>query len=412
MADTPTKSSSAEPNTPETATPFAAPSDSASLIDIIPPEVHAGRMTSNDGPAAETATLADAEDVAETVMQPEPEVPPVTAPPTATAAPTSQPGVLPLVFGGLLAGVLGFGISAFTLPQPDSGIAADVAAQEQAIKRLDARISDIPTVDLTGIETAQTALHADVAALTSALEAGLTALEQSVQGLDARLTTLEELPVSEDGSVDLAVAAYEADLAALRDQIAQMATAAQAELQEARSAAAAIEANAAAAARNAAARAALARVSTAAESGAPIGAALNDLQAATGTAAPAALNDVRDGLPTLAALQDQFPELARASLAAARSAGVAGEETTGLGAFLRNQFDVRSTAPREGDDADAVLSRAEAAMRAGRLADALTELENLPDPALAPLQDWLALAKTRADALAAIDTLSSTLSDN
>ena len=215
--------------------------------------------------------------------------------------------------------------------------------------------------------------------------------------------------VSGDSEAGAAVAA---DMDALRAQLAEMANVAQIELDEARAAAAAIEENAAAAARNAAARAALARVQTSLESGAPIGAALGDLEAATGESAPSALLAVADGVPTLISLQDGFPEAARAALATARSEGVAGEETSGIGAFLRNQFDVRSTAPREGDGADAVLSRAEAALRSGRLADALAELSAPPEVARAEMSDWLSQAEARADEIAADDMLSSTLSDN
>jgi len=198
----------------------------------------------------------------------------------------------------------------------------------------------------------------------------------------------------------------------LRAQIAEMANAAQTELAEARAQAASIEESAASAARNAAARAALARVQTALESGAPIGAALGDLEEAAGEGAPDALIAVQDGAPTLASLQDQFPDVARAALATARSEGVSGEETTGFGAFMRNQFDVRSTTPQEGDSADAVLSRAEASVRAGRLSDALAEISALPEVARAEMSDWLAQAEARADAIAAVDMLSTSLSDN
>jgi hypothetical protein len=99
-------------------------------------------------------------------------------------------------------------------------------------------------------------------------------------------------------------------------------------------------------------------------------------------------------------------------LATARSEGVSGEETTGFGAFMRNQFDVRSTTPQEGDGADAVLSRAEAAVRAGRLSDALAEISALPEVVRAEMSDWLAQAESRADAIAAVDILSTSLSDN
>lgn len=305
------------------------------------------------------------------------------APPAATA---NQSSFLPLALGGLLAGVIGFAVATFTAPQADNSLANQLAAQSTALAALEDRVANLPETDLGGIEAAL----ADLTARIVALEARPAAV----------------LAPSGD------VSAVTAEMDSLRAQIAEMTGAAQTELAQARAAAAAIEENAVAAARNAAARAALARVQTALESGAPIGGVLGDLEEATGRAAPEALVLAQDGVPTLASLQEQFPEAARAALATARREGVAGEETTGLGAFLRNQFDVRSTAPRDGDDADAILSRAESAVRTGRLSDALAEISALPEVARAAMSDWLAQAEIRASAVAAADTLSSTLSDN
>ncbi len=69
-------------------------------------------------------------------------------------------------------------------------------------------------------------------------------------------------------------------------------------------------------------------------------------------------------------------------------------------------------APREGDDPDAVLSRAEAAVRDGRVADALTEIETLPAPVQDAMADWLASARARAATEAAVQDLSQRLTAN
>ena len=313
--------------------------------------------------------------------------------PQPTPAPEQQGRFLPLVLGGLIAGVIGFAVATFTAPPVDNTLANQVAAQSSAMSELEQRVANLPEIppetDLSGI-------NAVLADLTARLDA-----------LEAQPAVTAATP-----NVDVDMSAVNADMDALRAQIAEMTNAAQTELADARAAASSIEENAEAAARKAAGRAALARVQTALESGAPIGAALGDLEAATGSTAPDALIAAQDGVPTLASLQEQFPEAARAALATARSEGVAGEEATGLGAFLRNQLDVRSTAPREGNDADAVLSRAEAAVRTGRLSDALAEVSALPESARAAMSDWLSQAEARASAIAATDILSSTLSDN
>lgn len=318
-------------------------------------------------------------------VQPTP-APKPAAPPAPKPAPKQNNSFLPLALGGLVAGVIGFAVATFTSPQADNTLATQLSAQSNAIAAVEQRIANLPETDLSGITTA-------LADLTARLEA-----------LEARPVTLAAPPAD--------VSAVNEDMDTLRAQIAEMTNAAQTELAEARAAAASIEENAANAARNAAARAALSRVQTSLESGAPIGAALGDLEEATASLAPEALIAVQDGVPTLASLQDQFAEAARAALAAARSEGVSGEESSGIGAFLRTQFDVRSTSPREGDDADAILSRAEAAVRTGRLSDALSEVSALPEVSRAAMSDWLEQAENRASAVAAVDILSSTLTDN
>ena len=405
MAKTPTNAPLMQENPENPAETVATPTESQPLIEAIPPEVYPSPATTQ----AEPSSSAPIEEASEPVKEAVPAPPP---PAAAKVEPNSQPQpqspFLPLVFGGLLAGVVGFGVAMFTQPAQDSSLAPRIVANESGLATLERRLANLPEPDLSGMEQALN----DQSQVIAAMNARITTAEAALADLANRLTRLEELPKTEDGNVDLAIAAYEAELDALRGEISQMASAAQTELSQAREAAAAIEANAAAAAQNAAARAALARIQTALESGSPIGAALNDLKDATGNAAPAALTAVRDGVPTLGALQETFPDVARAALATARSEGVAGEDSNSITAFLRNQFDVRSTAPRDGMDADAILSRAEAAVRGGRLSDALAEIASLPEVARAEMSDWLTLAETRAAAIAAVDTLSASLSDN
>ncbi len=68
-------------------------------------------------------------------------------------------------------------------------------------------------------------------------------------------------------------------------------------------------------------------------------------------------------------------------------------------AFLRTQLGTRSLEPKAGDDADSVLSRAEAALRQGDIATALTELDALPEAGQPALAEWRAQAETRKAAL-------------
>ncbi len=318
------------------------------------------------------------------------------------AAPFAEPAksgsAMSAILGGLVAGAIGFGAAYFVLPKPDMTLPAKISAQASEITELRDQIAAVPAPDLSGVEAAQAAT-ADA----------MVAADERITALETRLNDLSNR-AGDSGSVS--TAAYEAELDALRSEMENLRGTAIAELESARDQAAEIENNAEAAARAATGRASLARIQSGMETGAPLGEALDDLAAALQADVPAALTAVRDGTPTLAALQSDFPALARAALATARAEGVSGEAEGGLASFLRNQFDVRSVAPKEGDGTDAILSRAEATLRQGRLTDTLAEVGALPEVARAELSDWIALAEARADALAAAATLSTSLNDN
>ena len=80
-----------------------------------------------------------------------------------------------------------------------------------------------------------------------------------------------------------------------------------------------------------------------------------------------------------------------------------------IGAFLLAQTGARSLEPREGDDPDAVLSRAEAALAAGDLATVMTEIGTLPEAGQAEMSDWIALAEQRLAATNALGALAQSL---
>ena len=340
----------------------------------------------------------------EVVGDPEPQADP--APETnAQQTQSAGAGFLPLLLGGVVAGAIGYGVATY-FPMNDGSVDVSVQMQAQAdqLAALEAKLADIPAVDLSGVE-AQIASVGDQAAALSG------AIYTNFADLDARLTEVEKRPGADGTLSDTALAAYQRELEQLRadleiQQATVMSAAAQAEtdLAAARAEAEALEQEALASAEAAASRAALNRVSTAIETGAPFADALGDL----GGDLPAALSSAAEnGVATTAELTSDFPAAARAALATARAEGVS-DESGGLGGFLRNQFDVRSTAPQEGSSPDAVLSRAEAAIKEGRVADALAEIEALPEVARAEMTDWTAQATERADVLDAVATLSET----
>lgn len=337
--------------------------------------------------------------------EPEPAVPPPPPEPVAEPpVPPAQPrrsGVLGPVLGGALVAVAGFGLSHFNvfgLSAPD---------QTAALAALDQRLTE-------GLASAQTdqaalaALRADLAALTdrlAALEATPAPEAPDLSALDdltRRLSAIEALPAG-DGAAS--TAALAAKLAELEQQLAtQPPGADQAEVQAALDRLAAAEAEAetraaaAAAAAEAAARAeALDALQAAIASGAGFQA---ELAAVGDPELSATLAPYAEGVATLSALQADFPDLARQALHLAREASGAEGWGDRLVDFLAAQTEARSLTPREGDDPDAILSRAEFALSEGRLADALAELGTLDTSIRAPFADWI----TRAEARLAVDT--------
>jgi hypothetical protein len=333
-------------------------------------------------------------------------------------------GFVPAVLGGLVAVAIGFGVARTelldpylpdVLKSPDYGAA--LAAQSAALDDLRAKVAAIPPPDLSGVENRLDALRSEITKTTekvTGLSGRIDTLDQrmtALQGLDARLTALEKRPV-EQGASDQAIAAYDRELAALRASIADQRAEVEKLLKSARESedqARALEKKAARSARVAATRATLAQLRIALDSGAPYGGLLQAL-GNDGLTIPDELRaNAETGVPTLAELADAFPDAARAALAAARAQSADGGS---IGAFLKRQLGARSVAPRPGDDPDAVLSRAEAALKGGDLDTALNEISTLPDVAASAMSDWAGLARERLAAMKAVDTLAQGLNQN
>ncbi len=372
-----------------------------------------------DDPAAGTAAEADAEAGSDADTTPEPgmaletetapdaqDVPEGRAAARAETEPqiVERPvSILPLLLGGVIAGAIGFAAAFYGMNGDGNG---DAVALEQRVEsgleavegRIDTLADQIgalpPPADLSPLEAAQQELSGTMEDLTGRL----AALEDAVDAVDTRLSEVEKRPVSE-GASDAAIAAYERELQALQEAMATQ----RAEVEAMTEEAARMEENAAATARATAQRAALSRIQSALDSGAAFDDAVARLQE-TAADVPDDLREVAaEGVPTLDSLQDGFPPAARAALAATRQAtdGDAGN----FADFLRSQLGARSLTPRAGDDPDAVLSRAEAALRESRLRDALSELEALPEPGRAALSDWVSDANRRLGALDAAEAL-------
>ncbi|WP_157791970.1 COG4223 family protein [Pseudorhodobacter sp. MZDSW-24AT] len=346
---------------------------------------------------------------------PEPPSAAVSEPPRPAMEKRGGGGFLATALGGVVAAAAGYALS-IVVPFPGVGTSdAPLTATQAEVQALEARLAALetapaPSSDLTDRVTALEARPAPAA------EEELGSLSQSVTALEQRLAEVEAAaPQGASGApsgdlvalVDTLRAEVESMRASGADANAGLeALAAQTEarLAEAEAQAAALRAEAEQTARRAVVAAALGRVQAAVDSGQPFAGALTDLAELE---VPETLSSVAEaGVPSRAALEDAFPAAARAALDASLRATMGEGWSDRFSTFLQSTTGARSLVPREGDDPDAVLSRAEAALRAGDLELALTELTSLPPEGQAEMAAWTAMAQTRLDALAAVSSLS------
>ncbi|WP_173486150.1 MULTISPECIES: hypothetical protein [unclassified Aliiroseovarius] len=329
---------------------------------------------------------------------------------TPVAAPSRSNTVLPLLFGGAIAAVIGFGAARypdqwpFVMGPVEDPLATALATQGQQLEALEAASrQQAETLASLQADNSLDVARGEISGEFAQLRTQLEAMSSQLSELENRLHTVEKLPQGSGMEAAAAAAtAYEREL----QQMRQMLDAELAKITDARADAKTLEQTAAEAAKAAGARAALARVLAALDTGRPFGDALFDLSQQAGIEAPEALSGVAEkGVPTLVALQSAFPEAARAALDASVRSAVAAGEMDRVSAFFRLQLGTRSLSPKEGTDPDAILSRAEAALKTGQLEAALAELATMPEAGQPALGDWIAAATTRKDALTAGDAL-------
>ncbi|WP_093975218.1 mitofilin family membrane protein [Boseongicola aestuarii] len=324
---------------------------------------------------------------------------PVVSEPRPAAPVEKGPSTFGLVFGGLLAGAIGFLVATFAVPEGWPNPPADPNEAMQAVLESQAVQIEALGVQIAGL--AGTSSEVDL----SSVQDDIAGLSDRFDALSARIEAIENAPAPAIVTTPAPNLDFDAEMEAFRAELEAAAAAARAEVEAAQARASQIEAEAEAAAEVAMQRAALAEVSAALESGATFSEALTILPDA-----PEALTSVAaEGVPTLAALRSAFPDAARNALRAVHDVPADASATDRLAAFLRKQTNARSLSPREGDDPDAVLSRAEAALNGGDLSSALSELSGLPDGAISSLADWIGQAETRAAATAAAQSLSNEL---
>lgn len=424
------------PRQPEDAatTPRDPESDHGAKADPIVEDADA--PTAEETPRKEDAlTEAEPAEADATVTEPRRDEDRAESPAPPPAARRGSGGLLlALVFGGLIAALAGVAATRFVFPDgwPGQGdTAAQIAALQSALEDRDARLADLQAAidglgDRIGAIPDPAAAASQVrdelggqidaaAAVASEAAARIGAVEDGLSDLGARLEELAMRPMPEG----LDVASLDAELQEFRQELSAAVEDARGQIVGAQEEAAAIasraseeaaalertaaeeaealRAEAERAAATAAREAAISRVRAAVESGEPYA---GDL-AALGDVPPALAGPADQGVPTLAGLADGFAPAARDALDASIRATMGEGAMDRLGAFLRVQTGARSLEAREGADPDAVLSRAEAALRAGDLETALAELSALPESGQAAMAAWTEAARTRLEAAAA-----------
>ena len=298
------------------------------------------------------------------------------------------------LLGGALAAAAGYGVAQYvpngwpmasvvTLQTQVAVLSDQVQALQADLQKADARLASLETAPAPQSDAGQ------------------------IAALELRLATLESKPMPA-GTDSAALDQLRTEVAAIKTNgAAVMSAQVQADLdakvQATEAKLTAIEQSAQAQAAATLTRAALGQIAAALDSGAPYPSAIAALAGAD--IAVVLTDNATAGLPGLQALQASFPDSARAALEAALRANMGESWSERVGNFLRTQVGVRSLTPRDGPDPDAILSRAEAALTAGDVAQALAEIATLPTPAQDALSAWRVRAQLRLDAQAALAAL-------
>ncbi|MDB6176867.1 hypothetical protein PAF17_05015 [Paracoccus sp. Z330] len=327
-------------------------------------------------------------------------------------------GFWPVVLGGVVAAGIGSAATIWALPHLPAGWLPATSAPAPAPAASES--IDVDAIAADAVARAEQAARQQIDALRDELAAAPQPEETPPaepapdSRIDEILTRLEQQgqrieDLAAQPGIDPDVAARVQSLAdkatALEGQIASAAESAQSTIAAAQAEAQKLQEAAAESTRRAEAVAAIASLKTALDRGVTAEQARSTLESA-GLDAPEALT--RE-VPSLGSLQDGFGDAARAALRASLRSDSAGGGNP-ITNFLRAQTGARSVAPREGDDPDAILSRAGAMVEAGDIPAALTQLADLPEAALAApaMADWLTGATAYQDAYSALSDLSAT----
>lgn len=317
-------------------------------------------------------------------------------------------GFVPLFVGGFICAGLGFGAAIFTQQSnPIWSVHPDVAQFRDEttgqMSDIDERLKELgeilAVVDQRAIGDV---FKSDIDDLMSRYDQRFAKITSNLESYEKRLGALEKSTI-ESAIPDELVAQYQDEVKRLKETLETQRESLQQFMSETAETANEVTQRA----KDTVARGILAQIRAAIDAGGPFDSAIKEFDEQVGDAIPNQLRSLaQDGVQTYQELRDGFAEVARLALSAAREELNESEGFSGIGDYLRKQFQARSVIPKTGDDADAVLSRAEQALRENDLTGALDELDALPDTARDQMQLWIDAARERQGALEQLDTLS------
>ncbi|SEL04536.1 COG4223 family protein [Pacificibacter marinus] len=355
--------------------------DKVNKTDILEADAKADDLASSDASEDLTPDVVEADTVNSVPYQ----------------ASVHKKGFFPLLLGGVVCVGLGFAGANFLKPEGWPFPGANTTELQERLTALEGALAETQTQSAQMSDAIEMVRQNSIDAVISVddkiaeidLSATVAPIESALAAIEQRLTAVEAAPVAEAIVSPEATAAYERQL----QEMQSLLNSEVARLKEAKVAAENEEANAANAS-------AAARLQEAITTGQPYAAVLANLDMDVPNVVR---SSATTGIPTLQEISTEFE--GAADLAIVETAKSGSENQGWMDRFLRTQLGLRSLTPQDGMSPDAIISRAQQAIRDNDLQIALTEISTLPDVGQAAMADWVAHAQTRLDVTNALSAM-------
>ena len=331
---------------------------------------------------------------------------------------------VPMFFGGLTAGILSFAAAYLVfnsyflgkgsaINEMKLSLNSQIAKNSNKVLRIESKFED-QTLKISKLEKDFETLFQKIQQVSAKLDRNSSLiydnqdlrllaenLEKLISDADDRISSLENRPVGETFSSDV-IEAYNKEVNDLIETMAVQREKAEQIFDDAN----AREEKLAEIEQKTDARDALYDIKNMVEAGQGFKDPLAKFQQITDATIPRVLSVASlKGVKNLEELINAFPEAARAAIAAERKDSAYDGTFESLLEFIKSKFQERSVVPREGTNADAILSRVEAALKNGNLDIAIHELAKLKPPAADIMAVWQALLLQRIEVIKAIDII-------